>query len=153
MQQVQAIGDFIYTATAEVVRVLSPLSATGRDHACPDEPLTFTCEVNGEYLQWTFNMYYRTTFFYDDNVNEIETVSGQHGVRAILTGNDPIPNSPLTANSRHLTSTLVIDSSSSLPGYVHNISCHSNTDMHAQQLKIAGNFGFIISINIISILL
>jgi hypothetical protein len=93
-------------------------------------------------------IFYRTTFFYDDNVNAIETVSGQHGVRAILTGNDPIPNSPLsvTADSRHLTSTLVIDPSSSLPGYVHNISCHSNTDMHAQQLKIAGNFGFIISI-------
>ena len=75
---------------AEVVRVQSPLSATGRVHACPDEPLTFTCEVIGEYIQWTFNVYYRTTFFYDSNVNAIETVSGQHGVRAILTGNEPI---------------------------------------------------------------
>ena len=122
-----------------MVRVQSPLTATGREHACPDEPLTFTCEVNGHYIQWTFNSYYRTTFFYDDDINAVETVSGQYGVRAILTGNEPLSTSQ-SPDSRHLTSLLIIDSSTSLGGYLHNISCGSNTQIDgiAQQLKIAG---------------
>lgn len=119
-----------------MVRVQSSLSATGRVHACPNEPLTFICEVIGQYIQWMFNEYYRTTFFYDSSVNAIETVSGQHRMRAILTGNEPIPNNP---DSRHLTAALMIDTTNLLPGYLHNISCSSNTDMQAQELKIAGN--------------
>ena len=71
--------------------VQSSLSATGWEHACPDEPLIFTCEANGQLIQWTLNTFYCTTFFYDHNVNSVQTVSGQHGVRAVLTGNDPIP--------------------------------------------------------------
>ena len=108
-----------------------------RNHACPDEPLIFTCEVNGQYIQWTFDSFYRTTFFFDDSVNTIETVSGQYGVRAILTGNDPVPNSP-SADIKHLTSALIILSSDLLSGYLHNVSCSSDTETHSQQLKIAG---------------
>lgn len=115
----------------------SSLAATGREHACPHESLMFTCEVNGQYIQWTFNSYYRTTFFYDDSVNTMETVSGQYGVRAILTGNQPLFTSQ-SPDSRHLTSLLIIDSSSSLGGYLHNISCGSNAEIDSQQLKIAG---------------
>ena len=74
---------------------------------------------------------------YDDNVNTTETISGQYGVRAILTGNEPLSISP-TPDFKHLTSLLIIDSSSSLGGYLHNISCGSNTEIEAQQLKIAG---------------
>lgn len=125
-------------ATAAVIHVQSSLAATGRDHACPDETITFNCEVNGQYIQWTFNSYYRTTFFYDDGVNTVETVSGQYGVRAMLTGNDPLPTNP-TGDSKHLTSLLIIDSSNSLNGYLQNISCHSNTEVDAQQLKISGS--------------
>lgn len=115
----------------------SSLTATGREHACPDEPLILVCKVNGQYIQWTFNSYYRTTFFHDGNVNEVQTVSGQYGVRAILTGNDPIPNSP-NAGFKHLTSSLIIETSNSLSGYLHNVSCSSDTAMHTHQLKIAG---------------
>ena len=138
-----------YTATAEVVGVQSSLTATGRDRACPDETLTFTCEVNGEYLQWTFiDTSHRTTFYHDDDVNTTETVFGQYGVQAELTGNDPIPGpkSP-TAISRHFTSILVIESSNLLLGSVYNISCCSNTDTQVQQLKIAGNSGSFIDID------
>ena len=127
----------MHAATVAAIHVQSSLAATGREHACPDESLTLTCEVNGQYIQWTFNSYYRTTFFYDDNVNTTETVSGQYGVRAILTGNEPLSISP-TPDFKHLTSLLIIDSSSSLGGYLHNISCGSNTEIEEQQLKIAG---------------
>ena len=122
-----------------MVSVQSSLSATGREHACPqsDEPLVFVCKVNGQYIQWTLNSYYRATFFHDHNVNSVQTVSGQHGVRAVLTGNDQIPNGP-NANSRHLKSTLIIESSDRLSGYLHNISCSSDTETHTQQLKITG---------------
>ena len=115
----------------------SSLTATGREHACPDEPLIFVCEANGQYIQWTFNSYYRATFFHDHNVNEVQTVSGQYGIQAILTGNDPIPNSP-NAGFKHLTSSLIIETSNSLSGYLHNVSCLSDTAMHTHQLKIAG---------------
>ena len=131
---------FTHPATAAVIHVQSSLTATGREHACPDEPLIFTCEVNGQFIQWTFNSYYRTIFFYDDSVNAIETVSGQYGVRAILTGNGPTHNagSPNT-NSRRLKSSLIIESSDSLVAeYLHNISCSSDTETRTQQLKIAG---------------
>lgn len=129
-----------HAAIAEVISVQSSLTATGRDHACPesDEPLVFVCKVDGQYIQWTFNTYYRATFFYDHNVNSVQTVSGQYGVRAMLTGNDPISGSNINANSRHLKSTLVIDSSDALSGYLHNISCSSDTERHTEQLKIAG---------------
>ena len=127
-----------YAVTAEVIHVQSPLTATSRKHACPGETLIFPCAVNGQYIQWTFNSYYRTTFFYDHSVNTTRIVSGQYGVRAILTGNDPIPTIP-TADSmtRRLTSSLIIESSNSLStGYLHNISCSSNAETHTQQLKI-----------------
>ena len=125
-----------------MVHVNSSLTATGRKHACPEEPLIFTCVVIRQYIQWKFNSYYRTTFFYDNSVNTTRIVSGQYGVRAILTGNDPIPTNP-TADSvtRCLTSSLIIESSDSLSltGYLHNnINCSSSTEMHTQQLRIAG---------------
>ena len=128
-----------YPATAEVVSIQSSLSATDREHACPDEPLIFTCETNGQFIQWTFNIFYRATFFFDHSVNSVQTVSGQHGVRAVLTGNDPIniPSSP-NVNVRHLSSALIIQSSAKLSGYLHNISCSSDKEIHTQQLKIAG---------------
>ena len=129
-----------YAATAEVVHVNSSLTATGRQHACPEEPLIFTCVVIGQYIQWTFKYsYYRTTFFYDNSVDTTRIVSGNYGVRAILTGNDPISTNP-TADSmtRRLTSSLIIESSDSLIGYLHNINCSSNTETHTQQLRNAG---------------
>ena len=129
----------VILATAEVIQVQSSLTATSRQHACPGETLIFPCAVNGQYIQWTFNTYYRTTFFFDGSVNTTRIVSGHYGVRAILTGNDPIPTNP-TADSmtRRLTSSLIIESSDSLAGGLHNISCSSNTEIHTQQLKIAG---------------
>ena len=126
-----------YAVTAEVVHVNSSLTATGRQHACPEEPLIFTCVVIGHYIQWTFNLYYRTTFLYDDSVNTTRIVSGQYGVQAILTGNDPT-NVTAESMSRRLTSLLIIESSDSLSEYLHNITCSSNTETHTQQLKIAG---------------
>jgi hypothetical protein len=127
----------IYPATAEVIRIQSSLTATGREHACSDEPLIYTCEVNGLFVQWTFDAFYRITFFFDHSINSVRTVSGQHGVRAVLTGNDPIPNSP-NVDIRHLSSALIIQSSARLSGYLHNVSCSSDTETHTQQLKIAG---------------
>ena len=126
-----------HTVTAEVIHVRSSLTATGRKHACSDEPLIFTCAVNGQYIQWTYNNYYRTTFFHDQKINTVRTLSGQYGVRAILTGNHHIPGNP-TADSRHLKSSLIIESSNSLIGYLHNASCSSNEETHTHQLKIAG---------------
>ena len=76
-------------------------------------------------------------FFYDHSVNSVQTVSGQHGVQAVLTGNDPTPSSP-NVNVRHLSSALIIQSSAKLSGYLHNVSCSSDTETHTQQLKIAG---------------
>ena len=95
--------------------------------------------MNGQFIQWTFNTFYRVTFFFDHSVNSVQTVSGQHGVRAVLTGNDPIniPSSP-NANVKHLSSALIIQSSAKLSGYLHNVSCSSDTETHTQQLKIAG---------------
>ena len=58
-------------------------------------------------------------------------------MRAILTGNDPILNSP-NADVKHLTSALIIQSSDLLGGYLHNISCSSDTETRTQQLKVAG---------------
>ena len=126
-----------HSATAEVVHVQSSLTATGREHACPDEPLIFTCEVNGQFIQWTFDAFYRTTFLYDHSINSVQTVSRQHGVRAVLTGNDPISSSP-NVNVRNLSSALIIQSSARLSGYLHNVSCSSDTETHTQHLKIAG---------------
>lgn len=123
--------------TAEVSTVQSSLTATGREHTCLDEPLILICEVHGQYVQWTFNTYYRTTFFYDHNVNSVQTVSGQYGVRAVLGSNDPLPDNPSTT-FRRFRSSLTIESSSLLDGYLHNISCSSDRETHTQQLKIAG---------------
>ena len=120
-----------------MIHVQSSLAATGREHACPDEPIIVTCKVNGRFIQWTFNAFYRSTFFHDQGVNSVQTVSGQHGVRAVLTSNDPIPNSP-NADIKHLSSALIIQSSSRLSGYLHNVSCSSDTETRTQQLKIAG---------------
>ena len=120
-----------------MIRIQSSLTATGRQHACPDEPLIFTCETNGQFIQWTFDAFYRTTFFFDHSVNSVQTVSGQHGVRAVLTGNDPTPSRP-NANIRHLSSALIVQSSAKLSGYLHNVSCSSDTKTHTQQLKISG---------------
>jgi hypothetical protein len=105
-----------------VVQVQSSLTATGREHACPDEPLIFTCEVNSQFIQWTFNTFYRITFFYDHSVNSVRTVSRQDGVRAVLIGNDPISNSS-SVDVRHLSSALIFQSSARLSGYLHNVSC------------------------------
>ena len=118
-----------------MIHVQSSLTEAGRKHACPGEPLVFTCAVNGQYIQWTFNSCYRTMFFPEHNVNRVQTVSGQYGVRAILTG----INSTGDSMVKHFTSSLIIESSDSLLGnlHVHNISCSSNTKMHIQQLKIA----------------
>ena len=98
-----------HVATAEVnhIHICShhEVTATGRQHACPEEPLVFTCEVNGLYIQWMLNSYYHTTFFYDQSIlSRVQTVSGQYVARAILTANDPIPTNP-TADSmaRRLT--------------------------------------------------
>ena len=123
--------------TAEVSTVQSSLTATGREHTCPDEPLIFICDVHGQYVQWTFNTYYRTTFFYDHNVNSVQTVSGQYGVLAVLGSNDPLPHDP-RSTVRQFTSSLTIESSNLLDGYLHNISCSSDREAHTQQLKIAG---------------
>ena len=68
-------------------------------------------------------------------------------MRAILTGNDPIPNSP-SADFKHLTSALIINS---LSGYLHNITCSSDTETHIQQLKIAGKER--VSVNLLKIMI
>ena len=125
----------MHEVSAEVRRISSPLTASGRRHACPGEPLTFICEVYGSYIQWTFNSFYRTTFFFDQSVNTIRIVSGQQGVRAILIGNDALAGNP-AADVRRLTSALTIDST--LSGDSHTINCSSNTGMQAEKFQAAG---------------
>ena len=114
----------------------SSLAVTGRRHACPGELLVFKCEVQGQFIKWTFNSGYRTIFFHDHDVNTVRIVSGLHGIRAVLTGNDALPGDQPASSRRSLRSVLIIDSP--LNGYSHNISCSSDTDTQKRHLQFAG---------------
>ena len=99
--------------------------------------MTYICQVVGQYIRWNFDSSYRATLYHDHDVNAVRIVSGKHGIRAILIGNDEIPGNQ-QAQSRRLTSILIIEPSNSLIGQFHNISCSSDTDMQRHTFHVAG---------------
>ena len=124
--------------SGSVTFLQSPLAATGRIHTCPEEPQVLICQVEGSYIRWTFDSNYRANLFHYHNVNTVRIVSEQHGIRAVLIGNDAIPES--TGTVRRLRSALIIESSSALRGDVHNISCSSDSASQVHQTHVAGEF-------------
>ena len=99
--------------------------------------MTYRCQIDGQYIRWNFDSSYRATLYHDHDVNEVRVVSGLHGITAILIGNDEIPGNQ-QAQSRRLTSILVIEPCDSLIGQFHNISCSSDTDIHRHTFHVAG---------------
>ena len=91
-------------------------------------------------MRWTFDSNYRADLFHDYPVNTVRIVSGQHGIRAVLIGNDAILESSSTQTTRRLKSALIIESTSALRGDVHNLSCSSNTASQVHQIHVAGEF-------------
>ena len=127
----------LYIVSGEVNLLPSSLTATGRRHSCAGEPLLFTCEVNGTYLDWKFDTVHRTIFFSDQSVDEVQTVPGQgFKLRSILTDNEALTG---TTVKRRLASTLIIQLSEPNRDS-HNITCSSDTEIQVVRFQTAGKY-------------
>ena len=125
--------------SGEVRELISPLSSTGRNHVCANEPLIYSCEVHGAYLQWMLDHTpsLRAILHGGLRVDTVQMISNQ-SIKAILMMNEQL-NNVTAGDSKRLRSALLIDTSQ-FAG-LHNISCSSNEgDVREQSFRVAGDF-------------
>ena len=137
----------INLASGEVRELISPLSSTGRNHVCANEPLIYSCEIHGEYLQWMLDHTpsLRAILHGGLKVDTVQMISNQT-IKAILTMNEEL-NNVTAGESKRLRSALLIDTSQ-IAG-LHNISCSSNEgDVREQSFQVAGENNYTVYIDV-----
>ena len=126
----------MHAVVGEVHELISSLSSTGRRHVCANEPLTFSCEVSGPYLQWMFDSTHRTILFGNQRIDTVQTFTDQN-IKAILTMNEELGGD--SELQRRLRSALLIESHEYTVADSHNITCSSDRDMEILTFQVAGN--------------